>query len=186
MVAMYKRRNLANALSAWRGTNYPAIAAWSRGEGVFNNRRPAKYSTHVKQWGRNLGAQMKPKNNWTTKYIYRGIRVRSLNNIKNTQGFSSWTSNINIARRKFAYDPAGSYSRVFRINTNLLKGVPVVNVGGPESEYILPPMRMILNNFNGSFLPVKDVRFNQRWVSHNRPSMIPRMATRRITLFNAA
>lgn len=160
-----------SAIGLWRGPYYPNISAASRGERTTSN---------INKMARNMGQGFKHKYNWDKKYIYRGIRLDKSNNFRRLQGYSSWTHNIWIAR-SFAEQSNRPVNIILRINTNLLKGAPVINVGGPESEYILPPMNIELNRYrNGIFSPVKAVKFNQRWTAPNKPSIIPRTAARRI------
>jgi hypothetical protein len=164
-------RRQQEALGNWRGGMSKNISAASRGE------RRSEGSNLLTNVAKNLGSAFKIKNNWSNKYLYRGLRINSPNNIRTIQGYSSWSANIGVAR-KFA---GGQSPVILRINTNTLKRVPVIHdAGGYESEYILPPMKMILNNtYNGNFLPVRNIVVNQRWASQNAPSIIPRMAARR-------
>lgn len=171
-----------NALKAWKAVDgyYRKIAAASRGNG--GNKIAHK-------WSANLGKQFKPKYNYNTNFLYRGLSSVGPNNIHNISGYSSWTSNINTAK-KFAYhfnDPiiAREYAKqrgiILRIHTKILKGVPVINMKNRnEPEYILPPMKIVFNKNNGNILTVKNVIINQRWAPPNRPSIIPRTAARRL------
>ena len=165
------KRRQEEAIGNWRGGMSKNISAASRGE------KRSVHSNMFTNTARNLGSLFKTKTNWNNKYLYRGLRINSPNNVKIIQGYSSWSSNIGVARG-FA---GGSKPVILRINTNTLKRVPVIyDAKGYEKEYILPPMKMILNNtYNGNFLPVRNVIINQRWSAQNTPSIIPRMAARR-------
>lgn len=171
-------KRLENALRRWRGANYRGISSASRGERTAHN---GPNYPRMNKMARNMIHGFKPKNNWNNvNYIYRGISLNNPSNFKRIQGYSSWTHNINVAKT-FSNQPNKPIMMILRINTKLLKGAPVINVGSWEGEYILPPMHMELGEYrNGIFSPVKAVKFNQRWVANNRPSIIPRMAARKI------
>ena len=172
-----KRKEL---IKAWRRTKYPVMAAASRGE-VTNS-----YNESAATLARNFGHLFKPKNNWNTKYLYRGLPISSPNRVKTTQGYSSWTNTIAVAQSFAAkgrpWNSMKNKPIVLRINTNLLKGVSVLNLTNSEREYVLPPMKVVLNStYNGNFLPVREVMFNQRWAAKNKPVLIPRTFARRIS-----
>jgi hypothetical protein len=169
-----------NTLERWTNTNnHSLITAASRGKVRELTNNNAEIS-RIKKLTNTLGKAFKPKNSYSTKHLYRGIKVNAINNIYNITGYSSWTTKPHIAQSIFAR----GRGIVFRINTNKLKGIPVINVGGQEGEYILPPMKIIMNtnSYNNGILPVTNVVVNQRWAPSNRPSIIPRMAARRIKL----
>ena len=148
--------NRNSLLKAWRFNKWPGMIAASLGKPTHKN---------TVLLAKNFGTLFKPKNRWNTKYLYRGLVVSSPNNVKNIQGYSSWTTNLNIARYFSNRGRNTNRSMILRINTNLLKGISVLNSSNSEHEYVLPPMKMVLNvsSYNGRFLPVSEVFFNQKW-----------------------
>ena len=145
--------NLHNAIEAWVNKKYPEISARSVNRGHYNN--------NIQKWTNAIGRSLKPKTNYKTNYLYRGIG-RYPGNITNTSGFSSWSNNLDVAQRF-----AGISGTILRVNTKKLVNVPVLWLGGQESEYILPPMKIIMNinsyNKNGRILPVTDIFVNTRF-----------------------
>lgn len=138
--------NLHDAIMAWINRGYREIS---------NRSRSASQNNTLQKWTRAIGLHMRPKNNYKTQYLYRGISAPR-GNVRNTSGFTSWTNNPMGARRF-----AGSTGSVLRINTSKLAGVPVLWLGGREGEYILPPMKIIMSNIQNNVIPVQDVIVNQ-------------------------
>jgi hypothetical protein len=171
------------ALNSWMLFGFGGMRAASRGGRVSENFRPAFNEA------RTLGAMFKLKNMWRNKYLYRGIQLPFNNpKFRNINGYSSWTTNLNIAR-SFATQNGGAIPIILRINTNFMNSVPVINasnrivgrLNSKEKEYILPPMKMTLENQpNGNVIPVRSIAVNQRWAQRNKPSIIPRMEARRL------
>lgn len=104
-------------------------------------------------------------------YLYRGMHTGP-NKINNKMIYSSWTRNLNTAKRfgspmsSFAPYNKGS---VVRINTKILKNIPVLNISNTTGEYevILPPLKFGLNRSarntvaNRVFIvPVTNVKLN--------------------------
>lgn len=140
--------NLHNAISAWINKKYGLISARSINKGTYNNT--------LQKWTKAIGRSLKPKSNYKTNYLYRGIN-RAPGNVKNYSGFSSWSNSLAGARRF-----AGENGTILRVNTAKLAGVPVLWLGGREFEYIFPPMKIIMNNVqNGRIVPVTDIIVNQ-------------------------
>lgn len=136
--------NVYNALEAWAKNRYPEIAARS----LTNTRQ----NNNIQKWTNAIRRSLKPKTNYKTNYLYRGLAAAP-GNIKNVSGFSSWANSLNVARRF-----AGPRGIVLRLNTKKLSDVPVLWLGGQEREYILPPMKIVMNNVqNNKIVPVTHV-----------------------------
>ena len=165
-----KQKLIANI--AWKspGSLQPAMINISRGQ-RNNYTNPRIYGT-AKISEKVFAKQFKPKNSWNTRFLYRGVKLGG-GKLRNVHGYSSWSTNIEVAK-KF------SNGTVLRIPTNLLKGVPVIHYNNNEKEYVLPPMKLIYNSVNNSFVPVRNIVINQRWAPPGHKSMIPRMAARRL------
>ena len=120
----------------------------------------------------------KTNSNRLPPYLYRGMHTDP-SEIINNPGYTSWT--VSLATAKRFGSPRGRYGNnrnrgsVLRINTKLLKNIPVINMSRTtgESEVVLPPIKMVLNreavtrvNNNKSrtfFVPVTNVILNSRF-----------------------
>ena len=116
-----------------------------------------------------------PKKNNLPPYIYRGLHTGP-SKVNTKFGYSSWTSSLETAKQ-FGRGGYGTNKRgtILRINTKLLRDIPVLNLRNyGESEIVLPPLQVNLNretlekvNNNRSntyFVPVTNITINSKFL----------------------
>ena len=159
-----------HGLRHWIEGSHPLIR--SAANGTIDNYIKRKYSyapENIKvkrkqdgmKWANQMETLFKLKNNWgNAKYIYRKLYSKP-GDIMQQMGWSSWS--------KIPFDTSNSNWVVLRMNTNLLKGIPVIvvenhyNISGPQSEreIILPISKLNLNRTptSNGYIQVRKIDF---------------------------
>lgn len=124
------------------------------------------------------------KNSWPVQYIYRGLHTKP-NNVSNKMSYSSWTTVKKVAEN---FGTGVGNGSILRLNTKLLKNVPVKTFNTGEAEVVLPPMKFILNrnsinrtSMKAPVIPVSNIVINARFsAGPNTKTFIPRTAAIRM------